>query len=232
MRVSPRLFLAAALPGALAVVYCRPAPEPAVVERPSEAARPFPEAVRLRAIAKWLVARDAAAGRRTLVEAAALFRELNRLPPAAATSEWFEDPPPPVPLDTEEERLCAHVLAHVHIALRGDPAAQAAAVARLAAEFREEVRRRGAIRLPDPSALTPVSEVLERARAWQADPEHNGAASPSRPVRAPSAGAIVPPLACVSARPMALPRLRRNRHHSKTIRQDASVIPPDAPDTH
>jgi hypothetical protein len=174
MRVSPRLFLAAALPGALAVVYCRPAPEPAAVDPPSEAARPFPEVVRLRPIAKWLVARDTAAGRRTLVEAAALFRELNRLPPAVALSEWFEAPPP-VPVDTEEGRLCAGVLAHVHIALSGDPAAQAAAAARLAAEFRTDVRARGAVRLPDPSALPPARDLLERARAWETEARRKAA---------------------------------------------------------
>ena len=44
------------------------------------------ERMALRILAKRHIAREAAAGRRPLVEAAALFGELNRLPPAVRAS--------------------------------------------------------------------------------------------------------------------------------------------------
>jgi hypothetical protein len=45
-------------------------------------------------------------------------------------------------------------------------------VARLEAEFWEERFRHGEIRLPDPSSLTPVKELLDQARvAWPRKPQ-------------------------------------------------------------
>src|SRR5262245_12986776 len=81
MRVSPRKFLVLALAVALPVAFCRRPPEP-----PAGPVVPAPatEAVVLRVLAKGQLALDVAARRRSLFEAAALFRELNRRPPAPA----------------------------------------------------------------------------------------------------------------------------------------------------
>src|SRR5262249_30190005 len=76
--------LALTLAGAVAVVCCPRTPDPAEVPPPAEAevlAERVPETAVLRVNAKKLIAREVVAGRRSLLEAAALFRELNRLPP-------------------------------------------------------------------------------------------------------------------------------------------------------
>jgi hypothetical protein len=123
--------------------------------------------VYLRLVAKGLIARDVAAGRRSLVEAAALFRELDRLPPASIELARLDevDASLPIPGQTEEERLCRHVLAYVRAALAGgEPDRAEAALTRLADEFFAERRVRGAIQLPAPDSGESVREVLARAR--------------------------------------------------------------------
>jgi hypothetical protein len=176
MRASPRKFLAVALAVALPVAYCRHPSKPDAPSPPGEAAPPAAEGPDLLAghRARARLARDAAAGRRTLAEAAALFRELNRRPPEvmAPAQAVPGDPPLTIPLDTEEGRLCRQVIVHAYHALHEEAPGRAdAAVARLEAEFFAERRAHGTIRLPDPATLEPVEELLQQARAWIAEHE-------------------------------------------------------------
>jgi hypothetical protein len=169
-----------------ALLVCRP-PEPAAPPPPPEPdpeaaalAAPWPDVVPLRLVAKQLLARAVADGRRSLGEAAALFRELNRLPPARG------QPPEIVthvhiPMDTEAGWLCRQVAEHVHGALREEPERAAAVVARLEAEFFAEWGASGAIRLPDPASLEPVEELLRQARARLAEQQRGHGSRPGQP---------------------------------------------------
>jgi hypothetical protein len=130
------------------------------------------DTVVMRMDAKRQIALDVAAGRRSLVEAAALFRELNRLPPAAAdlTVGDREEFVLHAAVHNDEERLCRQVVEWVYWTLLKHVSAESAeeAVARLEAEFRAAPRADGVIRLPDPSALTPLQNLLDPARAGRA----------------------------------------------------------------
>jgi hypothetical protein len=171
MTVMLRKLLALTLAGFLAFALLGRPPGPEAPPPPAGEAEPLPEIVASRLIAKGQIAEDVAAGRRSLVEAAALFGALNRLPPLApdpALREWYP-PPLRVPIRTDEERLCQQVADWVTRRFwEKGPAREAEVVVRLEAEFREERRAHGAIRLPDPSALTPVQELLDAARARRA----------------------------------------------------------------
>jgi hypothetical protein len=129
---------------------------------------PRPEALRI--LAKWQVAGEVAAGRLSLLKAAALFAALNRLPPAAPALAELDRYPSSLhlPLRTDEERLCGQVADWVSRRLwTEDPARARLAVARLEGEFREELRRHGAIRLPHRFADAQLPALLDRARlAW------------------------------------------------------------------
>jgi hypothetical protein len=165
------ILLTLALVGALAAVVGRRAAEP---DRPDLSAwdefdkfvaEPVPEVVILRKLAKGHIARETAAGARPLVRAAALFRELNRYPPAV------------VPLDhpslrgrTEEERLCRQVILFVTNWDDDEPEVVAAA-SRLEAELQEELCRHGTVQLPDPAGLPSAVELLEQARARMTEAE-------------------------------------------------------------
>jgi hypothetical protein len=117
-------------------------------------------------LAKQLVARDVAVGRRSLLEAAALFRDLPRLPPGLTTPsverrDWGQD----LPAETEEERLCIRVIGFVRGVLweQPDVARLEAAQTRLEAEFWAAICDQGTIRLPDlPPAA--IEALLEQAR--------------------------------------------------------------------
>jgi hypothetical protein len=162
-----------------ALLVCRwpePGGPPPPAEADPEAAAPVPDIVPLRLRAKDALSREVAAGRRSLVEAAALFRELNRLPPEP-TKPSRVDPFLTIPADTEEGWLCRQVVEHVRVALHREPERAAAAVARLEAEFFAELQAHGTIRLPDPAALEPVHDLLERARARLAEKQRGGRAS-------------------------------------------------------
>jgi hypothetical protein len=183
MRVSPCKFLAVAIAVALPVVYCRRTPGPDGPAEPpvSEAlTAPPPETALLRLAAKLQLAREVADGRRTLWEAAALFRELDRLPPPPIELSRLDgvDQSLPIAGRTEAERYCRHVVAQVRAALRDDLGRVAAAAARLEAEFVAELRAHGAIRLPDPASLEPVEELLQQARAWIAEHEQRTGSGP------------------------------------------------------
>src|SRR5262245_11780999 len=177
MRLLPHVALILVVFGALIVTFgYSPGPadsgDPAIVD---VAAPPYPEILATRPMAKRLVALDVAAGRCSLLQAAAQFAALNRLPPEQVTPTDFV-PLLPIPVRTAAERLCGEVLFYVRLALIHDPEALAAAERELEAEFQEQLRTRGVIRLPDPSSLEPVENLLARARqrlaavrrSWQA----------------------------------------------------------------
>src|ERR671930_1943242 len=137
-----QILLTLTLMGAFAVVFCPRPPGPGEFDPPSESdtlAESFPETVALRVVAKRLVARDAAAGRRSLAEAAALFDALNRLPPETTRLVPPDSPAHPLshlPGRTDAELLCLQVIAHAAPVQPGEPPAQArAAAARLEAEY-------------------------------------------------------------------------------------------------
>jgi hypothetical protein len=185
MRVSPHRFLAALLAACPAVVFVRcpagPDESPAAAEGAARSNAPA-EAVDLRNLARAQLAREAAAGRRTLLAAAALYRELNRRPPQAAPPRLV-DPHGPLadlPLGTEEALLCRQVIIYADTALRGEGRDReaAAAVARLAAAFFAELRARGTIRLPAPPPGEPVEELLRQARARLAEQQRGQSPRP------------------------------------------------------
>jgi hypothetical protein len=106
------------------------------------------------------VAGDAAAGRRSLAEAAALFGELGRLEPPATDLARVS---PYDSLPTHEERLCRQVIAWVdyHMFLSGLPAG--VVVSRLEAELRQ-LKEHGPIRLPDAATRGSIEDLLGHAR--------------------------------------------------------------------
>ena len=128
-----------------------------------------PDIVLLRIFAKRQIAHDIIEGRRSLVEAATLFRELNHLPPTAP--DWLPGDGYQfalrTPVSNDDERLCRQVIEWVYSAVRikGTPALAEQAAARLEAEFRAAPRAHGVIWLPPASALTPVRQLLAAARA-------------------------------------------------------------------
>jgi hypothetical protein len=120
----------------------------------------------LRIRAKDRIVRDLALGRYSLLEAAALFRELDRVPPEA-TYPARPHPAPALQLvsPTEDERYCAAVITYARNALLGsEPERAQALTERLVAEFWAERCGRGEVRLPEVTTREPVRELLERAR--------------------------------------------------------------------
>jgi hypothetical protein len=162
MTRSRLILVAFATVGVVAVVLGRRAPEPNP-DPPAPQCEvitpPFPESMTLRYLAKQRLAREAAVGQRSLVEAAALFRELNRLPPRLDSSAMC------LPGQSEEEQLCIQVIAYVAKPENDwPPATVEAAVARLEAELRTEKQRAGGVVLPSPAGLPTADELVERAR--------------------------------------------------------------------
>jgi hypothetical protein len=129
----------------------------------------------LRIPAKQLVAREAADGRWSLVEAAALFRELDRLPPALHNDFL---PPGLGGVRTEEERLCRQVIYWVSHRLAPEAPAGAGAVARLDAELSAELQRPEGPRLPDPATVESVEVLLARTRASLTDAQRRAVYGP------------------------------------------------------
>jgi hypothetical protein len=158
------ILLTLALVGAAAAVIARRAVEPDPPFSPSDeldriAADRDIEVRMLRILAKRHIARETADGARSLVQAAALYRVLNSHPPAPvpATCPTLAERP-------EEERLCRQVIGYVS-GYEGELPDAAAAATRLELELQEELRRRGAIQLPDPAGLPSAEKLLEEARA-------------------------------------------------------------------
>jgi hypothetical protein len=186
MKRWPYVALACTLAGTVAVVCCPHVPEPAesIPTTETEASvAVVPKTAFLRFIAKKLIAREVAEGQRSLLEAAALFGALNRLPPETpelspqdnSTYGWVLNDP----VRTEDERLCRQVVQWVDAFRLSDPPEYAAAaVARLLAEYRE-LHQHGAVRLPDPPTLPSAQELLERARKAMTEAERKAIVSPS-----------------------------------------------------
>jgi hypothetical protein len=134
--------------------------------------------------AKELVVGELLAGKRTLFEAAALFGALNQLvPPLQDRPESAEARGAGGP--TVEERLCRQVIVWVAGALSERPAEAKAVTERLEAELSEELRERGAIRLPSASSVGPVEELMARGRRPRPAREREAL----QPSREPEAGA-------------------------------------------
>jgi hypothetical protein len=182
MRVSPHKFLAVLLAACPAVVFlrCPTGPDEPPGTGSGKAVQPGEqfEAVDVRSLARTRLALEAATGRRSLLEAAALYRQLNRLPPRASPPRFVDrgDPRADLPLGSEEALLCRQVVIYADAALREerrDREAEAA-VTRLGAEFYAELRARGTVRLPEPATLGPIHELLEQARARLAEQQRGG----------------------------------------------------------
>jgi hypothetical protein len=108
--------------------------------------------------AKREIARDLIAGRRSLLEAAALFGELNRMPPEALSLDWQDSAPFPLgaPVRTDDERLCLKVANWVRGTISNNPALLEEVLVRLEAEYRAEQTKHGTVKLPDPATLPPI----------------------------------------------------------------------------
>jgi hypothetical protein len=128
------------------------------------------EFIALRATAKLDLARDVAAGRRTLVEAATLVAALNRRPPAPTPAALSDDLLPP------DELACREVIDWVTVALGENPGRQAATVSRLEAEWTQTRNLPGGVQLcdPDPAEvdglLTAARSRLATVRIWASPP--------------------------------------------------------------
>lgn len=164
MKRFPWVFAAAPLIASAVLVAGQPAPAtvevppPVVVPAEVEATDPI---LLYRSMARELVTQDLIAGRTSPVEAAAIFRALNALPPQRRHSAG------PLP-DTDEGRACWEVIDSVRYTLESDENTEEAecVAAGLEAEFRA-----GALRLPDlpPTAaedlFDQVRDGLARERA-------------------------------------------------------------------
>jgi hypothetical protein len=124
---------------------------------------------RVRTAVRQRLAREVIDGRRSVLAAAALFRELDRtaVPPLEPIRpDWIQPLSVPFPMGTEDEAYCYRVAVWAYLALWAESPARAdEVVARLAAEVWAEVEVRGSVRLPDPAALEPVGRLLDEARA-------------------------------------------------------------------
>jgi hypothetical protein len=133
----------------------RPDPAPAV-EAPET---PVADSTILRHFAKRHLAQEAAAGVRPLTEAAALFGELNRVPPELIVMDH-----PTLRGRSEGERLCRQVIAYAR-GLGWPETVPSSAAARMEAELDQELARYGTLRLPDPAGLPAATDLLDQARA-------------------------------------------------------------------
>jgi len=167
MRKLSRCFLAIIVAGSLAGTFmCRPTEvDQATMPLPDGAEDPAPETERLRIAVKEQITHDVFAGRRSLVEAAALFGELNRLPPALLDVADDHFSPLPVVDRTAEEYLCRQVVSWADRTLTKEAPDRAEEfTGRLVAEYQELRRRSGAVRLPDPSTLESAMDLLRDVR--------------------------------------------------------------------
>jgi hypothetical protein len=92
---------------------------------------------------KRTLTEEVIAGRRTLFEAAAGFRNAERIKVQRAPSLCAAGP------DSTDEEHCRQVIQQVRRSLQGQPN-QSAVVARLEEQLREELARKGIVRLPAP----------------------------------------------------------------------------------
>ena len=169
MKRLPYVFMTIVLTGAFAATL-----GPCVFDCREQSAVPATEALpgvdetaALRVVAKRQIARDVAAGRRTLFEGAALFRVLNVPQQSTVLSDDVTYPwALTAPCRTEDEQLCRQVVEWVgSLCLTDSSELAAAAVIRLNVEFRGHQRLHGQVVLPTPSAVPTLQNVLNRARA-------------------------------------------------------------------
>jgi hypothetical protein len=131
--------------------------------------------------AKDRIVRDLAAGRYSLLEAAAMFRELDHVPPEVKYPEKYPEVPfDPQPLQlvspTEEERYCVAVIVYARNWLRGSaPEPARDLTERLVREFWAEQSERGEVRLPDapwraPSGRGAVFRMAQGGNCFTAFP--------------------------------------------------------------
>jgi hypothetical protein len=166
----PYCFLALAVAVTVAAVFAPHSPEPEQSDTAcavESVTAPVPETIALRGWAKDQIAREVAAGRRRLLDAAALYGELNRLPPVADFSlQDVDNSPKSDPVGADAERLCRQVMTWVEQRVIREAPDQASPVMdRLEAELRAALQEQGGIRLPGRSSLPPMREVLEQARS-------------------------------------------------------------------
>jgi hypothetical protein len=102
------------------------------------------EAASRRNAAKRAVAADVAAGRLTLFEGAARFRDLDADAPEEILAAWRRA----VGGSSDEERYCRTVIQYVEVLLRDRPGESAAVLRNLGAQLADALSR-GEIRLPD-----------------------------------------------------------------------------------
>ncbi len=146
---------------------CPPDSDGAIHPLPSEAkGQAVPGILPLRIGAKNHIVDEVITGRLSLVQAAALFGALNRLPPHSMKTPLSDLCTVHLrfPAHTDEEWLCQQVLGWVGWALAEEQDRREATLARLEAEFKEELGTEGTVRLPDPLTLVPVQKLLEQAR--------------------------------------------------------------------
>jgi hypothetical protein len=165
-----RFFLAAALALSVVGAFVRRPPEPPELSdgRKSEAGagavgEALPEVVFLRRFAKESLAYELVAGRRSALEAAALFRELDRLAPTP------DDILPPVagaiPI-ADEERYRRQVISWVRAVLSEEPPDRVeATLTRVEASFRDVSLASGVLQLPDAAGPSPVEQLLARVKS-------------------------------------------------------------------
>jgi hypothetical protein len=150
---------------------------------------PTTDALSLRIVAKSRIARDLIAGRFSLLQGAALFGALNRVPAQSAKLSVLDAQVSRLGVRprTDQERLCRQVIDYVASALAADPDRQETAVAHLEAVFMDELHRQGTIQLPDVSWLVSVEQLLEEAGTELAE-QRQGVTAGTKIVRPGSPG--------------------------------------------
>lgn len=127
-------------------------------------AETIPDLITLRIAAKYRIARDVVAGDFSLYQGAALFGALNQVSPRSPDLALM-----PVSEDSlgrsELGQLCTQVILYVRWHLAEDPEQAAAAVARLKADFEENLRDKASFPLTSPWTLVSVQDLLAQARA-------------------------------------------------------------------
>jgi hypothetical protein len=119
----------------------------------------------IRSVAKRRVAEDLIGNRRTLWEAAALFRQINNYPqttPACHLPELGAQPMTFIPR-TEEECLVVQVINYVDMLYHDNPRRQEE-VLRLEKILLDQLERSSVLPLPDPASLVAIEELLLEAR--------------------------------------------------------------------
>jgi hypothetical protein len=175
MKHLPHVVFSIALAAAGLALLKPPTPGPIDASGPElvdpKVARPFPEAMQLSSYARNLLIEEVIDGRRSLVSAATLFRELDLRNGQVWDRPWIRlaEGTCRLPGRTPAERLCRQVEIRLRETLGQDPGRRDAVLARLEGEFRDAHRVDGDICLPGPETLESVEHLLARARASMTD---------------------------------------------------------------